>query len=281
MDEEIKGFDDDQNYDQELEEEFEIGIPIEEAQNPPKTDDPKEGDTNTVQSELDDRDDETDSVDDLEAEPDPGSELGIDPSADDDIPVFPPDAFEDTVESEDNDSNPPEVSPLEEIKLQLQMLSQAFEDKLKYDQHKDKVINDLHNELQEYRGGLLKKYLHRVITDIIKIVDDMRKFISHYNHNDERDETTEKLLKYIEDTASDLEDVFSWEGVTPFTCEGNNFDPTRQRIVNKITTDDPEQNKTIAERLRPGYEWDGKIIRHEMVSAYVLDDIVNEEENNS
>ncbi|MDO9264348.1 MAG: nucleotide exchange factor GrpE, partial [Desulfosalsimonadaceae bacterium] len=78
-----------------------------------------------------------------------------------------------------------------------------------------------------------------------------------------------KLLKYIEHIAGDLEDMFSWEGVVPFTCDGDAIDPARQRVLSKIKTDDPEKDKTIAERLRPGYEWDGKIIRPEMVSVYI------------
>ena len=60
------------------------------------------------------------------------------------------------------------------------------------------------------------------------------------------------------------------------------IDSSRQRILNKIETDDPEKDKTVAERLRPGYEWDGKIIRPEMVSAYIyLTESTAEDNNNS
>ena len=155
------------------------------------------------------------------------------------------------------------------IKTQMEELSAAFDSKLKYDEHKNKIIDDLHQNLQQHREGLLKKYLHRIVMDVIKIVDDMRKLTTHYNQQSHSAETSVKLLKYIENIAADLEDMFSWEGVVPFTCDGNVVDPARQRVLNKIKTDDPEKDKTIAERLRPGYEWDGKIIRPEMVSAYI------------
>jgi len=45
--------------------------------------------------------------------------------------------------------------------------------------------------------------------------------------------------------------------------------PPVRRIVDKIETDDPAKDKTIAQRLRPGYEWDGKVIRPEMISAFI------------
>ena len=155
------------------------------------------------------------------------------------------------------------------IKAQMEELSAAFDSKLKYDDHKNKIIDDLHQTLQQHREGLLKKYLHRIVMDVIKIVDDMRKLTAHYNQQSHSAETSVKLLKYIDNIASDLEDMFSWEGVVPFTCDGDVVDPARQRVLNKIETNDPEKDKTIAERLRPGYEWDGKIIRPEMVSAYI------------
>ncbi len=159
--------------------------------------------------------------------------------------------------------------PFKGIKRQIDNLFHAFESKLKYDQHKEKIIDDLHHALQDYRQGLIKKYLQRVFTDIIKIVDDIKKCTLHYQNHPDHNEVSQKLLSYIECIASDLEDLFSLEGVVPFTCEGNDLDPARQRVVKKIETEDPEKDKKIAEHLRSGYEWDGRVIRPEMVSVYV------------
>jgi len=158
---------------------------------------------------------------------------------------------------------------IEGIKRQLKELKDSFEAKLKYDEHKNKVIDDLHQSLQDYRDGLLKKYLQRIFTDVIKIVDDARKLAGYYWNQPFCEENNKKLLQYLEEMAQELEEMFAWEGVETFNTEGEALDPTRQRVINKIETDDPEKNKKIAERLRPGYEWDGKIIRPEIVSIYI------------
>ena len=184
----------------------------------------------------------------------------------DDQPTDSPDSIEPESPIKDEVLSIP--GPLDEIKLKLDDLASDFESKIKYDEHKNKIIDDLHHALQEYREGLIKKYLRRIVIDVIKIVDDMRKFASHYD-NQPHSEETDKFLQYIKNITSDMEDLFSWEGVVPFTCEGDEFDPTRQRIVDKIETDDPAKDKTIAHRLRPGYEWDGKVIRPEMISAFI------------
>jgi len=164
---------------------------------------------------------------------------------------------------------PPMMGPLDEIKQQLDRLAKAFESKIKYDEHKNKIIDELHQTLQEYRQGLVQKYVQRIFIDVLKVVDDIRKFSTHYNNNRLNDEATEKFLNFLESTASDLEDLFSWEGITPFVCEGSLLDTARQRVTNKLPTDDPTKDKLIAERIRPGYEWNGKIIRPEIVSVFI------------
>jgi len=215
--------------DQDIDDEFEIGIQIDDTLGP----------FGSTDAQSDDTADET--------EPENAIEKQID----------------------DNNETLPIPGPLDEIKLKLEDLASGFESKIKYDEHKNKIIDDLHQALQEYRDGLIKKYLHRIVIDVIKIVDDIRKFTSHCN-NQPHTEETDKFLQYMENITSDMEDLFSWEGVRPFTCEGDAFDPTRQRIVDKIETDDPARDKTIAHRLRPGYEWDGKVIRPEMISAFIF-----------
>lgn len=256
MDDENKSYEDDQDYHDEFEDTFEIGIPIEDTLSTLQKDEAPAAETA----------EETDTESDEEAAVEPDQET------EDAAPI---------VENNDPAQEVPWPSSFDEIKSQIQGLSQAFESKLKYDEHKNKIIDDLHQSLQEYRDGLVKKYIHRIITDIIKIVDDMRKFTAHHKKQEASEETTEKLFRYIENIASDLEDLFSWEGVVPFTCSGDIIDLSRQRVLNKIETDDPEKDKTVAERLRPGYEWDGKVIRPEMVSAYVYQKELTAEENNS
>lgn len=164
------------------------------------------------------------------------------------------------------------LSELQTLREQVDILSAEFITKLKYDDHKNRIIDDLHQELQIFREGLVRKHIHSMVTDIIKIVDDIRKFTAHYQEQPHTEETAASLLDFIDQIASDLEDLFSWEGIVPFTCGQNTFDTMRQRIIKKIETDDPDKNRLIAESIRPGYEWDGKMIRPEMVSIYVFND---------
>jgi molecular chaperone GrpE len=163
------------------------------------------------------------------------------------------------------------IAKLEVVQHQLRRLHEAFEAKLKYDAHKEKIIDQLHEELQEYRKDILRQHQHSFVTDVIKIIDDIRKLTSHYQSIDPGEWSPVKLLEHLEQIPSDLEDLFLVRGIVPFRQATPTFDPARQRIAKKVPTADPLQDKCVASSLRPGYEDQGRVIRPELVAVYDYD----------
>ena len=58
------------------------------------------------------------------------------------------------------------------------------------------------------------------------------------------------------------------------------FNPSQQKAVKVLNIDDKSKDKTIAQSLHSGYEWDGKVLRKEMVEVYVYKADSNSEEVN-
>ncbi|MGD9017913.1 MAG: nucleotide exchange factor GrpE [Desulfobacterales bacterium] len=158
---------------------------------------------------------------------------------------------------------------LGDLQDRLESLSQDFEGKLKYDAHKETIIDKLHQELQEYKQDLMKKLVLSFVLDVVKLSDDIRKWITHFKSLEPSQRDPMKLFRYLDAIPSDLDDIFYWQGVKSFCSSDGPIDPARQRALKKIPTDDPELDKTIAHTIRPGYEWEGKVIRQEMVAVYV------------
>jgi len=163
------------------------------------------------------------------------------------------------------------AAQLHGLSEQLDGLRSEFQEKIKENRFREETIERLHKELQVHREGIVKKHLHSVVVDVIKLIDDLRRLVGHYRSKELTADDLPKLLDILSDIPRDLEDLFLWQGVSSFVEEGNRFDPSRQRITRKIVTDDPSLDKTIAERVLPGYEWDGKVIRPELVAVYVCD----------
>lgn len=169
------------------------------------------------------------------------------------------------------DQNKQEVVTQGEITLETihQLLGQMgrdFESKLKYDAHKEQVIDRLHRELLEYRQDLYKKMLQPVILDLITLTDQVEK--QNMFAKSETLPTIEQLLKQAEYFGEDLQDLLYRNGVETYRVEGDHFNPKKQKIVTTKETDQIELKGRIVQRLHPGYEWDGKIVRPEKVVAY-------------
>lgn len=151
----------------------------------------------------------------------------------------------------------------------LDQLKEEFQVKLKYDAHKEKIIDSLHRELQEYKSDLHKKLLQPVILDVIHIIDDLNKLVNNYRAKDKSELEPAKLLDLLESFSSDLEDLLYKQGVEAFNRHDPSFNPSCQRILKTLETEDKSKEKTVAQRIRKGYEWDGKVLRPETVSVYV------------
>jgi len=160
----------------------------------------------------------------------------------------------------------------EALQSQMAQLQDEFSGKIKYDEHKDEIIDKLHQELQEYKQDIVKKHILSIVLDVVKVADDIRKWITYFRSLDVSQRDPVKLFRYLEAIPSDLEDIFYWQGVKPYINQEGAFDPAKQRAMKKIDTDDVSKDKTIAKSLRPGYEWEGKVIRQEMVAVYVYTD---------
>lgn len=164
------------------------------------------------------------------------------------------------------------------VEKKMDHLDREFAGKIRHDTHKEKVIDNLHQELQAYKDDILKKYLKNFVTDIIHVIDNIRRLTSHYGSLAPSEQDSEKLLGLMDGIPSDLEDIFFRQGIKTYRTEENIFDARRQRVLKKIETSDLSKDKTVAESLRPGYEWDGQILRPEMVAVYVYQEKATESE---
>jgi len=162
-----------------------------------------------------------------------------------------------------------ELPTLLEIKSKIEILHEEFQEKIKYDLHKNRVIDELHSELQSYKNDLAKTFLKPMVMSIIHAIDGIRK-LSHYHHKNLESLDIQKLLKQFDDIPLEFEDLLYTHGIEPFTCDEENFNPKRQKVLKTCEVSDKFLDKKIKERIRPGYKWDEMILRPEMVTVNVF-----------
>jgi molecular chaperone GrpE len=156
----------------------------------------------------------------------------------------------------------------EQLTRRLESLQAILEREQRAEASRERVVDRLHAELQEYKQDLLLKVQRPIFIDLIQLHDDIGKMIEARAPDDGEPGHAAALRGILESIQTAIEDILYRQGVEPFSVEGTTFDARRQRAVSTVATDDPSRNKTIAARLRKGFQAGEKLIRPEIVSVY-------------
>nr|WP_275888313.1 nucleotide exchange factor GrpE [Nonomuraea lactucae] len=160
-------------------------------------------------------------------------------------------------DSTESPSSENKVPTLGTVMEELTALRQAFDAKIRYDNGRERLIQTMSEELERHRNNVHQSLLRPVLIDLISLYDDLTQVLEPAG--------TADRLKFFRDT---VEQILTRSGVQMFTVEGDAVDRSCQRVVSTVDTPDPDLRRRVAQRLRPGFAWDGKVLRPEWVSAY-------------
>jgi molecular chaperone GrpE len=160
----------------------------------------------------------------------------------------------------------------ERLSRRLDALQTTFDRELRAEATRERVIDRLHAELQEYKQDFLLKVQRPIFIDLIQLHDDIGKMIPARPDSDPEAEPdrNQGVRGVIESIQTAIEDILYRQGVEPFVLEGDEFDPRKQRAVSTYVTDDPGRNKRVASRLRKGFQAGDKLIRPEVVTVFTF-----------
>lgn len=158
----------------------------------------------------------------------------------------------------------------EDLANGLRKVLDAFEQRLAYDEAKERQIDRLHAELQEYKGDLLARALRPILSALIRLYDDMDKMIDGLEGRPPEEVTVDRMFKVLRDFHEDIELLLRDHGVEPYRDFelGDDFNGRRQQAAGLVATDDPGRQGQIAERLRPGFQYGQTILQKERVKVF-------------
>jgi molecular chaperone GrpE len=149
----------------------------------------------------------------------------------------------------------------------ISRLQADFETKIKYDESKDRTIDAMHRELQNYREDLSLKILRPLILDIVSLYDDLNLLDRKYSES----EQSVKVGKFTSDLktfATDIEEIVSRYSFEFYQVDSDRFDRSLQTTQKVVNTDNPHLDKQTIDRIRPGLRYGDRVVRPELVTAY-------------
>lgn len=148
----------------------------------------------------------------------------------------------------------------------LDALATRFDREIRAESTREKVVDRLHAELQEYKQDLLLNAMRPIFVDLIQLHDDVGKMAASLADGD----GGERFGDVLRDIQQGIEDILYRQGIEPFSHDSDAFDARRQRAVSTVPTEDAALARRVAERHRKGFVAGEKVIRPEVVSVYVL-----------
>lgn len=163
---------------------------------------------------------------------------------------------------------------------QLSDLEQLFSKRIMHADYEDKVIDQMHSELQKYKEDMYAQLVRPILLDIIEVRDSILRIAATYQSKPEGERDIPN--KTFADYSYDLQDILEKNNVEIYRSKaGDDFSPIKQRVIKKEVTHDEGLHGKIAESLSSGYSYTGRIISAEKVSVYYYEkneETINESE---
>lgn len=172
------------------------------------------------------------------------------------------------IKDEINDEKRADNIDLSGIVDKLEELKELFKKRIQYDEYKNKLFDNVHEELTKYKNGMMEKLVDTMSMDIIRMIDGIAKTISLYEGKEPNEENYKKLLNQVRGISEDLQDVLYRQNIEVYNVSSYEVDTRKQKIVKVIPTDDESLDKKIAEVVADGYEKEGRVLRPERVTVY-------------
>lgn len=157
------------------------------------------------------------------------------------------------------------------LNQKLDYLTELFQDKIQTDAYKNRLLDQMHDELKLYQNNILESIREPIVAELIDVLEGMRRF-ERFAPEEVTEENYEKLKRRYSDARGDLEDILESLDVCRYETDPSIPDLKRQKIVKTVPTGDAALNNRIAKKISDGYMNKNKILKYEKVAVYRYQD---------
>lgn len=170
-------------------------------------------------------------------------------------------------ELQNNENLQQVLAEVTNLSNKIEQMNQLFLQKIAHTTHEEKIVDQMHAELQKYKEDMYSQLVRPILLDIIDIRNSIIRMSASFAAKAEGEQSVP--LKTFSDYAYDVQDILEKNNITIYDSkEGDSFNPTKQRAIKKITTPVEALHGKVAESLSSGYEYLGKPISPEKVVVY-------------
>ncbi len=184
----------------------------------------------------------------------------------------------------DEEPKPDKLDELVETQKKLlesiDSLNNLFNARIMHTDHEEKIVDQMHKELQKYKEDMYAQLVRPILLDVIEVRDSIMRMAATYLAKPEGEQNIPN--KTFSDYAYDLQDILEKNAVEIYRSKsGDDFTPIKQRVVKKVATADESLHGKVAESLSCGYSYNDRTISAEKITIYYYEKPVEQENENS
>lgn len=153
------------------------------------------------------------------------------------------------------------LDKIKSLSTEISALSIEFESRLRYDQTKEEAFNRLYADLEFMRGDAEFEKLRPFYIDLILFFDRIDRAL-HPIDNGALSNNEQQLLNSL---LEELLEIFYRREIEIINPSPVIFDPTVQRAIGTVTTEEENENNAVATVIRRGFRYSHRLLRPEEV----------------
>lgn len=160
----------------------------------------------------------------------------------------------------------------------IDSLDKLFDARIMHTDHEEKIVDQMHKELQKYKDDMYAQLVRPILLDVIEVRDSIMRMAAVYSAKPEGEQDVPN--KTFAGYSFDLQDILEKNDVEIYRSKtGDDFTPIKQRVVKKVATPDETLHGKVAESLSCGYNYNGRTISAEKITIYFYEKPVEEKED--
>lgn len=166
----------------------------------------------------------------------------------------------------------------QQLSEKIETLNALFNARIMHTEHEEKIVDQMHKELQKYKEDMYAQLVRPILLDVIEVRDSIMRMAATYLAKPEGEQNIPN--KTFSDYAFDLQDILEKNSVEIYRSKsGDDFAPIKQRLIKKVPTADESLHGKVAESLSCGYSYNGRTISAEKITVYYYEKPVENNEN--
>lgn len=166
----------------------------------------------------------------------------------------------------------------QQLSDKIEEMNALFNARIMYTEHEEKIVDQMHKELQKYKEDMYSQLVRPILLDIIEVRDSIMRLASDFLAKPEGEQSIPNST--FSCYAYDLQDILEKNNVEIYKSKsGDDFTPIKQRITQKVPTADESLHGKVADSLSCGYSYNGRTISAEKITIYYYDNSIEKNED--